>query len=90
MKSKSEIIREYVRANPNASNKEIKTYGKSQGVYIASNLIAGVVGPEKNRLGWSHYTPELRTYAERFINLAGGFDAAKRLLYVAAGGMPDV
>lgn len=90
MRNKSELIREYIRLNPTASNKEIKAYGKAQGVMIASNLIAGVAGSEKERLGHLQYGPHLRKQAESFINLAGGFDAAKRLLYVAAGGMPNV
>jgi hypothetical protein len=86
--TKSDAIREVVKNNYCLPNEEIKREVRRQyGLEVESNLIAGVIGPEKQRLRTLTYSGELKRQAKNLIINAGSFKQAKKLLYLVAGGM---
>lgn len=86
--TKSDAIREVAKDNYCLPNEEIKREVRRQhGLEVESNLIAGVIGPEKHRLGTRTYSEELKRQAKKLIINTGSFKQAKNILYLVAGGM---
>lgn len=86
--TKSDAIRAVTRDNYCLPNEDIKREVRRQyGLEVESNLIAGVIGPEKHRLGTLTYSEELKRQAKNLIINTGSFKQAKKLLYLVAGGM---
>lgn len=86
--TKSDAIRAVTKDHYSLTNEEIKREVRRQyGLEVESNLITGVIGAEKYRLGTRNYSEELRRQAKTLILNAGSFKQAKNLLYLAAGGM---
>jgi hypothetical protein len=86
--TKSDAIRGVTKDNYCLTNDEIKREVRRQyGLTVESNLIAGVIGPEKHRLGTRTYEDGLKRQAKDLIINSGSFKQAKNLLYLVAGGM---
>lgn len=86
--TKSDAIREVVKNSHCLTNDEVKREVRRQfGLEVESNLIAGVIGPEKHRLSARTYADGLVKQAKSLIINAGSFKQAKNILYLAAGGM---
>ena len=86
--TKSDAIRAVTKDNYCLPNEDIKReVRRKYGLEVESNLIAGVIGPEKHRLGTRTNSEELKRQAKNLIINAGSFKQAKKLLYLVAGGM---
>ena len=84
MGTKSDLIRECVALDPDATNQEIKQYCAQRGVSVDSNLLCAVVGPESKRLVSHRLDATMISQARQFIRNAGGTKQAKNIVDIVA------
>ena len=89
---KTDMIREVVKLNLQASNKKIKELvWAKHGVRVGSNEVINAVGSERERLSYGRTPDHVLKVGNEFIRVCGNYDQARRILAVCgnslSGGM---